>query len=115
MGDYNAYVYSINQAIDAGERESAGGKKLTAPSERVPKGKSSGNHDSNKEQRKRRKEIKNLEKKIAELDEDKKAINQKLMESTDADEALKLHASFTEISDELNAAEERWLELTEES
>lgn len=115
LGDYDAYVYSINQAIDAGEREMAAGKKLSSPSERVPKGKSSAGQEANKEQRKRRKEIKNLEKKIAQLDEEKKSLNQKLMETTDADEALKLHVSFTEISDQLNAAEERWLELTEES
>jgi len=88
---------------------------MSGQSERVPKGKSSksNNRDLQKDHRKRQKEIKNLERKIALLDDDKKAIKQQLMESTDPDEALKLHTQFTDVSEQLNNAEEHWLELTE--
>jgi len=127
LGNYEAYLYSINQEIDAGERQMGSSKKLSAPSARIPQGKASdkssenkaagkgsGNRDLQKEHRKRQKEIKKLEEKIAQLDEDKKALNKQLLETTDAGEALKLHTSFTDVSERLNGAEERWLELTEE-
>ena len=114
LGNYDAYLYSISQETDAGERPTAPSKQRGAPSERIPQGKSTGNRDLQKEHRKRQKEIRKLEEKIAKLDEQKKALNQQLVETTDADEALSLHASFTDVSDQLSSAEERWLELTDE-
>ena len=117
MGNYEAYLYSINQEIEAGERQAAASGKMSGPSAQVPKGKSSktGNRNLHKEHRKRQKEIRNLERKIAQLDDDKKILNRHLLETTDPDEALKLHSKFTEVSDQLGAAEDRWLQLTEES
>jgi len=115
LGDYETYLYSINQEIDDGERARAeNSRKLSTSSVTVPQAKSTGNRDLQKEHRRRRKEIKNIEKKIARLDDEKKEINKRLMETTDADEALKLHTEFTTVTAQLNETEDRWLELTEE-
>lgn len=120
-GNYEAYLYSISQEIGTGDRSSGSSKKLPGLATREGKGKggkkskSSADRELQKQHRKRQKEIKNLERKIAELDQDKKELNQQLMDTTDPDEALKLHGRFTEVSDQLSFAEDRWLELTEES
>ena len=114
LGDYDSYLYSINQEIAAGNRETVNSQKTKGPGGKVPRGKETGNRDLQKEHRKRRKEIKSLERKIALLDEDKKTLNQQLLETTDADEALKLHSKFTDVSDQLSRAEDRWLQLTEQ-
>ena len=117
MGDYSAYLYSIEKEIEEGERRRNANK-----TSKTSEGKSGGKGQSHKESkdlqklhRKRQKEIKRLEKEIAELDVEKKQLNQQLMETTDPDEALKLHSLFTDVSDRLGDAEERWLELTEEN
>ena len=99
LGNYQAYVYSINQEIDAGERETANAKRMSGPSAIVPERKSASNRDLQKVHRKRQKEIKNIEKKIAQLDEEKKTLNQQLLETTDASEALRLHTQFTDVSE----------------
>ena len=54
----------------------------------------------------RRREIKTLEKTIAQLDEQKRTLNAQLMESTDADEALRLHNEISALTEQLNQAEE---------
>jgi len=113
LGDYDAYLYAMNQEIEAGERETNRSKKPSKQSAKVLSGNSASDRDLKKEHRKRQKEIKNLERKIAELDDEKKSLNQQLLETTDSGEALKLHNQFTEVSDKLNEAEERWLELTD--
>ena len=115
LGGYDSYLYSINQEIADGNRETATSQKAQVPSGKVPAGKATGNRDRQKEHRKRRKEIKVLERKIAQLDENKKMLNQQLLETTDADEALKLHSKFTDVSDQLSRTEDRWLQLTEEA
>lgn len=114
MGNYEAYLYAINQAIDANERQASPAGGRSAQSERLTDSKPMTNRDLQKEHRKRRREIKNLERQIAQLDEDKKVLNKQLLETTDAAEALQLHSSFTDVSDRLISAEERWLELAEE-
>ena len=113
LGDYDAYLYAMNQEIDEGERQSNAASKTKGKAERSPRGKAPRGRDPQKEHKKRQKAIKNLEKQIAQLDDEKKELNKQLLETTDADEALKLHTSFTDVSDRLNDAEERWLELTE--
>ena len=112
FGDYDSYVISVEQQVDEGERERAGAAN-TASSGRPPKSKSSDYRQSQRDQRKTEKEIKNLEKKIARLDEEKKAINEKLLSETDPNEAIRLHDEISKLADQLSAAEERWVELSD--
>jgi hypothetical protein len=58
-----------------------------------------------------RKEMKVLERTIAQLDEQKRDLNAKLLESTDAEEALRLHNEIAALTEQLSPAEERWCEL----
>ncbi|MCA9199754.1 MAG: ABC-F family ATP-binding cassette domain-containing protein [Planctomycetales bacterium] len=108
-GDYDAYLYSVNKEIDDGERAAAAAKGKSSAGKTANK--SSGR--SNQEERKLRKELSNLEKKIARLDEEKRSLNQNLLTETDPQEALRLHNELTRISQELDEAELRWCELQE--
>ena len=114
IGDYESYLYSINKEIDDGERETGNKTKFSPASNSVLKAKKpSQDKDVQKRHRKRQKEIKNIEKKVAELDAEKKSVHQQLLDATDPSEALRLHDEFTQVSEKLEKAEERWLELTE--
>ena len=61
-----------------------------------------------------RKQINNLEKSIAKLDQQRKETHEQLMNATDTQSALKLHNELEKISGELEAAEMRWAELQEQ-
>ncbi|MDX1968174.1 MAG: ABC-F family ATP-binding cassette domain-containing protein, partial [Planctomycetaceae bacterium] len=105
-GDYDAYVYAVNKEIDDGEREAAQLRMSKAPVEVLtprtaprPKG---------RDERTVRKEISAIEKTIARLDEQKKAANAQLMQSTDAKDALRLHNEVETLTAQLTEAEERW-------
>ena len=67
-----------------------------------------------KNERELRKELKTLERTIAQLDEQKRTLNAQLLESTDAGEALRIHNELTSVAEQLTRAEERWLELQEQ-
>jgi ATP-binding cassette, subfamily F, member 3 len=108
-GQYDAYVYKVNKEIEAGERELATARAkvpsaVTQAKPRPPK----------RDERKVRKEIKTLEQTIAQLDEQKRTLNARLQQSTDADEALRLHNEVEDLTSQLGEAEERWCELQEE-
>ena len=112
FGNYDSYLQSVESEIDQGERER---NKAAGKPSQPPPGKKSNNdyRASQRESRKAEKEIKNLEKKIARLDDEKKAINDKLLNETDPDEAMKLHEELTVVTEELEQAEERWMELSD--
>ncbi|MCA9138497.1 MAG: ABC-F family ATP-binding cassette domain-containing protein [Planctomycetales bacterium] len=113
FGNYESYLQSVEGEIDQGERErnKAAGKPSSPPPVKLA---TSTDYRSNqRESRKAEKEIKNLEKKIAQLDDEKKAINAKLLTETNPKEAVRLHEELTKIGSELEAAEERWMELSE--
>lgn len=117
FGDYESYLQSVEAEVDEGERERAGGGKTSggkavAGRPPKPKNKSSDYRQQQRDQRKAEKEIKNLEKKIARLDDEKRELNQKLLTETDAKEAVRLHEEMTKITEELESAEERWMELS---
>ncbi len=109
-GDYEAYLYYVNREIDEGEREQSAKSKATA----MPKASKAEVKKPKGNDRDLRKEISKLEKLIASLDTQKKSVHEQLMQSTDANEALKLHGQFEKISQELSEAEDRWTELQEE-
>ncbi|MDV6031909.1 MAG: ABC-F family ATP-binding cassette domain-containing protein [Phycisphaera sp. RhM] len=113
FGNYESYLQSVESEVDEGERERdrIAGKASPPPPSKIA---SAEDYRANQRQsRKTEKEIKNLEKKIAQLDDEKKAVNEKLLTETDPDEAVRLHDQLTEISQELEQAEERWMELSE--
>jgi ATP-binding cassette subfamily F protein 3 len=108
--DYEAYVWAVNKEIEAGERELAAARMSKAPADLV-KAKVKG---PVRDERAMRKEVGNLEKTIARLDDQKKATNARLLETTNAQEALRLHNEVEEVSKQLAEAEEKWCALQEE-
>lgn len=114
--DYDAYLYAVNKEIDDGERERQQGRKKSAEaagdtspkkSAKVPK------QVDRKEERKLRKEMMNIERSVKKLSDEKAALNEQLMTSTDVDEALKLHGQFERVTEELEQSENRWMEIHE--
>jgi ATP-binding cassette subfamily F protein 3 len=111
-GDYDSYLYMVNKEIEAGERELASERaKLPADIAKPPR---AAPRQPRKTEKEARKELKSIEKTIAQLDEQKRSLNAKMMESTNAAEALRLHNELAAIAGPLAQAEERWLELQEE-
>ena len=82
----------------------------------MPPGKTvkTNNRSSQRDHRKVRKEITNIERKITRLDEHKRQLNGQLLQATDPEEALRLHNEVAAITTELNETEERWCELQED-
>ena len=111
-GQYDAYLYKVNQEIEAGERELATERAKLPPS--VVKSAKASPRLAMKNERELRKELKTLERTIAQLDEQKRTLNAQLLESRDAGEALRLHNEVTAIAEQLTEAEERWLVLQEQ-
>ncbi len=112
LGQYDDYVYRVNKEIEAGEREAAVGRaklpqEIAKPTRSVPQ-------RPRRSENVIRKEMKNLEKTIALLDDQKRAANAKLLQSTNADEAMRLHNEVAALTEQLEPAEERWCQLQEE-
>lgn len=111
-GDYEAYLYSVNKAIDDGEREQAKGLTKSPPSVgKPPKG---SPRPERRSEREIRKEMTTLERTIARLDEQKRQSAAQLMTATDPAEALRLHNEVAALTTQLADAEERWYRLQEE-
>jgi ATP-binding cassette subfamily F protein 3 len=110
-GRYADYLDRVEKEVDEGEREAAVGK-VKAPAE-VAKARPVA-RAARRGEKEVRKEMKTLEKTIAALDEQKRAANAKLLETTNATEAMRLHEEVAALTAKLDPAEERWLELQEE-
>ena len=110
IGDYDAYLYAMNKEIDEGDRQLNASKSKATTATTPP---NDDRRAAHRDQRKLRKEIGNLERKIARLDEQKRQLNAELLQATDPDEALRLHNEVTAITKQLGEAEEHWLELQE--
>jgi ATP-binding cassette subfamily F protein 3 len=108
-GQYEAYLTKVNEEIEAGERETASERKKLPPEvvKRAPA-------VPRRNERDVRKELKALERTIAQLDEQRRAINDQLLKSTDSAEALRLHNEVQALTAPLAQAEERWCELQEQ-
>jgi ATP-binding cassette, subfamily F, member 3 len=111
LGDYEAYLYAVNKEIEEGERETA--TRMSKPPAEALKIKHSTRPVSRND-REIRKELNNVERMIAKLDDQKKLANSQLMSATDAKEAMRLHNEVLELANQLNHAEERWCVLQEE-
>jgi ATP-binding cassette subfamily F protein 3 len=111
-GQYDDYVYRVNKEIEAREREAAVGRaKLPAE---VAKPAKVAAHRPRRNEKTVRKEMKALERTIAQLDEQKRDLNARLLESADAQEALRLHNDIAALTEQLAPAEDRWCELQAE-
>lgn len=117
LGDYDAYLYAMNKEIDEGEREREAAKKSAGnkASGGGSAGKGNAHRADSRDARRTQKEIKNLERKIARLDEDKKSLNDQLLTCSDPEKALELHNQIETISEELEQFEERWCELNQDA
>ncbi len=106
-GDYNAYLYYINKEIEDGERTRA----PTRSGQKKAKVASSPAIGSGLDEKQVRKELKNIERNIKTLDARRIELNEQLMQTTDAAEALRLHNEVKAVEMDLGVVEERWLEL----
>ncbi len=113
-GNYEAYLYYVNKEIEDGERATAASKSKSSSTKvsKEPAKATGGKATPSLDDRNVQKQIKNLERKIAQLDARKRELNDQLMQSTDADEALKLHNEMTSVGEELAQAEEQWCALS---
>jgi ATP-binding cassette, subfamily F, member 3 len=107
QGDYDAYLYSMNQEIDAAQQQ----QPARPASPRPVKQSKKSNGDTSRADRSLRKEIAALEKAIARLEEQKASTDKQLLATTDPVEALRLHHESVSLKGELEAAEERWFQL----
>ena len=110
-GQYEAYVEKVNAEIEAGERETAAARgKLTgastAPAAKVTR-------SAVRSEKEMRKEMKALERSIAQLDEQKKAVNNRWLSTNDPTESAKLERELESVTADLEAAEEQWASLYE--
>jgi ATP-binding cassette, subfamily F, member 3 len=120
-GNYESYLYMVNQEIDEAEFARTGKKPVPVATGKNNKANEKDRHAHDKKKqptgstddRAMRKEITQLEKTIARLDDQKRTVNEKLMQTTDPMEAMKLHDEVVKVSTELEAAEMRWAELQE--
>ena len=106
-GRYQNYLDRVTAEIDAGERETAATKvKLptVVAKARAPR----------RNEKESRKELKSLERSIAQLDEQRRTLNARLLETSNATEALRLHNEIAALTGQLEPAEERWCELQED-
>ena len=110
LGKYEAYLEKVNEEIEAGERELATERKKL-PAEVLKPAKVVRPHRNEKVVRK---ELKTVEKTIAQLDERKKTLNASYMEESNSKESLRLHEELATVAAELHEAEEKWVRLQEE-
>lgn len=111
-GKYDDYIYYVNKEIEDGERERESGRMAKPPA-----GKGAAKVEKPtavKDVHSQRKALRNLEKSIAKLDEQKKALNAEMMKTSDAKKAMELHTQLETVTKELADVEEKWCELQQE-
>ncbi len=111
-GKYDDYLYRVNKEIDAGEREAAATRvklpaEVAGPSRVIPA-------TPQQTEETIRKEMQVLERTIARLEEKRDALDKRLSEPADADELQRLCDELAAVTEELDPAEERWLQLQAE-
>ena len=110
-GDYEAYLYYVNKEIEDGEREQAKGLSKAPASGKSAK---APPRAARRSERDIRKEMTNLERTIARLDDQKRQTSGQLMTATDPADALRLHNEVSALTTKLAEAEDRWCQLQEE-
>ena len=112
-GKYDDYIYYVNKEIEEGERERASGRMSAAPTSKGA-GSKAEKPASGKDVHQQRKVLRNLEKSIAKLDEQKKELSAQMLNTSDAKKAMTLHTQIEAVTKELAEVEERWCELQQE-
>jgi ATP-binding cassette, subfamily F, member 3 len=112
-GDYDAYVYSVNKEVEEGERERTGNKLAPPPAAKIGSSKAK-TELSGKDHHNARKQLRNLEKTIARLDNQRKELSAEMLTTSDAKKSLALHNQIASIQQELSESEEKWCELSQE-
>ncbi len=107
-GNYESYVYKVNKEIEAGERELAT-LRAKLPAE-VAKSQKAG-AAAPKVELDPKKEIKLVEKTIAQLDGQKKTLTAQIAKTNDIAEMERLEKELAEVTEELGRSEDRWSEL----
>lgn len=110
-GDFDEYVYRVQNEIDSGLRAPHG----TAVAPNLPaadptedrKARARADRDSQKK-------LKAVERKISRIDEEKRSLSDQLLNVTEAAEAKRLQTELARVSSELEKLEEEWLELSAE-
>lgn len=110
-GQYEAYLDQVNEEIEAGERELAGERAKLPPDVRHA---AVAVRPAKRTEKEIRKEQKAVEKLIAQLDAQKRALQETFAHSTDDEETLRSERELTAVSEQLAAAEDRWSQLNEE-
>ena len=113
-GQYEAYLYSVNKEIEAGERELAATQKTKLPPDAITSAPALAYNSAPRSEKDLRKEMKALERTIAQLDAQKKALTDQWLKSTKEAEALRLETEVETVTTQLDDAEERWSHLNEE-
>jgi ATP-binding cassette subfamily F protein 3 len=113
LGDYDAYLYAMNQEIEEGNRDTSASKSSRQDSSAKREMTKEERVASQQAHKRRRKQIQALERKIARLDDEKKALNEQLLTETDPEAAVKLHDQVSALVRELSDAENQWLDLSQ--
>jgi ATP-binding cassette subfamily F protein 3 len=108
-GKYEAYLEKVNEEIEAGERELATERKKL-PAE-VLKSARPAPRPKRRLEATIRKDLKAVERMIAELDERKRTLNGQYMAESDSSESLRLHDELSAVVKELSETEEEWARL----
>jgi ATP-binding cassette, subfamily F, member 3 len=111
-GKYAAYLDKVNEEIASGERELATARKalpaaVLKPARTAPRA-------AHRNEKVILKELKAVERTVAQLDERKQALNTRYLEESDHNESLSLHAELAAVTGQLNEAEEKWARLQAE-
>lgn len=112
-GKYETYLERVNAEIEAGERELASSRALL-PKE-VRSATTVDTSSGPRTEKVVRKELKAVERQIAQWDERKKTITQEMSTTDDADELIRLEEELNTLTQQVGDAETKWSELWAEA
>ncbi|NOZ39630.1 MAG: ABC-F family ATP-binding cassette domain-containing protein [Planctomycetes bacterium] len=111
--NYDDYVYRTRKELEAGlraEHTTRGTPELGANAD----SQSGSQKLGGREERELQKRLKATERKIAKLDEEKKAINSQPLDAVDAKVAQQQHQQLATLASEVEQLEEEWMEIYNE-
>lgn len=112
-GKYETYLDRVNAEIEAGERELASSRALL-PKE-VRSATTVDTSAGPRTEKVVRKELKAIERQIAQWDERKKTITEEMSTTQDADELIRLEEELNTLTQQVGDAETKWSELWAEA